>query len=71
MPGSVTSPRSNSEPVDVTTVYYVDGFESVAAAVAETLFIDPGALDEMANVPDLATDQEFDVVAVLGADIGP
>ena len=61
----------DSAPVDVTTVYYIEGFEEVAALVAVELFIDPDALADMSSAPDLETDEEFDVVAVLGADVGP
>jgi hypothetical protein len=61
----------NSELVDVTTVYYADGFEAIADLVAVELFIDPDSKADMSELPDLATDEEFDVVAVLGADVGP
>jgi len=62
---------TDAEPVDVTTVYYADGFEAIADLVAVELFIDPDAQAPMSDLPELATDEEFAVVAVLGADVGP
>lgn len=62
-----TSPTDSIDPVEVTTIYYRDGFADAAAAAALALGLDPAEVVPYAQ-PISSIDDSGDVIVALGAD---
>lgn len=72
----VAEPDNAKEPSSTTTVYFIDGFEPEARAVAEALGLDPDADGVVAEMPTpLPTQDEnlgaANVLVILGTDEAP
>jgi hypothetical protein len=62
-------PRNGTEVVDVTTVYYADGFEEAAVRLAEDLDLVAGSVAPSADAPEvLDLPEGTELVAYIGLD---
>jgi hypothetical protein len=63
------SPRNGTETVQLTTVYYADGFEAAAARLASDLELLPEFVVPLADAPEVqALPADVQVLAYIGAD---
>ncbi len=68
---SAVQPVDAENPTATTTVYYELGLELEAARLASDLGWDPVAIAPISEMPPLATDATFELVAMVGLDNAP
>ncbi len=68
---SAVQPVDTENPTATTTVYYEPGFQLEAARLASDLSWDPIAIAPISDMPPLATDATFELVAMIGLDKAP
>ena len=65
------STANGSEIVDVTVIYYVDGFEGSASRLAVDLSLEPTAIAPIAGAPSVNIDlDDAQLLGYLGRDAG-